>query len=244
MCTNAIVFIRFCPASKIDSRLSSFKLEDCKGVELPNYGVEGLFPNDDLAVGFIYDWKEILQNHGKGTYTIRVDFTIAGLSGGYELRKMDLRNYSFDNVKNSVRIYSEFNSYFEPDDIDFTGSNFKDTVRFNGFFGNREPETEVSNLIGKNREVEKVIRENLNKHTLRTDLIEIGMSNQLIDFHLLSQDVTKISDYNRFNHDYNILDKSVVLIDTPKVEYKEMDRRMLLTATFGDKKMQDRSFYR
>ena len=39
--------------------------------------------------------------------------------------------------------------------IDYTNSNHKDSIRFNGFFGNRTPNTEINNLITKGRKVEK-----------------------------------------------------------------------------------------
>jgi hypothetical protein len=228
----------------IETDTAAFSLEDCKGNIIPNLGEDAVFPNDNLAVGYIFDWKQILLAHGTGTYIIKVEFTIAGIAGGYTFRVLELKEYSLQSVKNSVRIYSKFNSYFQKDNIDFTDSNFKDSVRFNGFFGNREPGTEINNLIDKGRKVVKVTRENVNKYVLRTDPIEICMSKQLIDFHFLNEDSILISDHNRYNHDFQIFDKEVAITEEPKIEYIESDRRAKISATFGDRKLEDKSYYR
>lgn len=221
-----------------------FKLERCDGEELTSLGEAGVFPNDSLAIGYIFDWKQILTAYEEGKYNIKVEFNISGISGGFTVGSYELKRFSLYNSKNTVRIYSEFNSYYQKDNIDFTDSNFKDTVRFNGFFGNRNPETEINNLIDKGRSVVKVTRENLNKYTLETDPIEIGMTIQLLDKHFINEDIIRISDYNRYNHDYKIFDKEVILVDTPEVEYIYKDRRAKITAIFGDKTMRDKSYYR
>jgi hypothetical protein len=219
-------------------------MENCDGDVLTNYGDTGSFPNDDLAVGFIYDWNQILDNEGEGNYSIKVDYNIAGLTGDYIVSTYTLKKFNLQNSKDSVRIYSEFNSYYQKENIDFTDSNIKDTIRFNGFFGNREPDTQINNLIDKGRKVVKVTRENLNKYTLETDPLEIAMTKQIIDKHFINEDVIKFSDYNRFNHNYNIFDQEVSVTETPKIEYIYRDRRAKITAIFGDEVLKDKSYYR
>jgi len=143
-----------------------FTMEDCDENVVSNQGEDATFPNDNLAVGYIFDWQKILNTHGVGKYNIKVDFTIAGVTGDFIVGTYELKNFSFDNTRDTVRIYSEFNTYYQRDNVDFTESNFKDTVRFNGFFGHRQPKTEINNLIDKGRTVLKVTRENLNNYTL------------------------------------------------------------------------------
>jgi hypothetical protein len=227
-----------------DTDTAIFTMENCEGEIVSNQGETAIFPNDNLAVGYIFDWKKILNTHGVGIYSIKLNYTIAGIAGAHTVRVLQLKKFNRQNVKESVRIYSQFNSYFQKDNVDFTNSNFKDTVRFNGFFGFREPGTDVNNLIDKGRTVVKITRENVNKYTLNTDPIEICMSKQLIDFHLLNEDTLKISDYNRFNHDFQIHDKEVSLVDEPKIEYMEFDRRAKISVIFGDRKLEDKSYYR
>lgn len=222
----------------------TWTMEDCNGLVVSNQGEEAVFPNDETASGYIYDWNKILMVHGAGSYTIKVDYTIAGITGGHTVRTLDLKKFSIPNAKGSIRMYSEFNSYSLKENIDFTGSNFKDTIRTDGFFGSREPSTEINNIIDKSRNVLKVTRENLNKYTLETDPINIGMTKQMLDFHFLNEDVLLMSDFNRFNHDFQLFDIPIVLIDEPKIEYIKGDRRAKIIATFGDSKLLDKSYYR
>ena len=70
------------------------------------------------------------------------------------------------------------------------------------------------------------------------------MTKQILDFLLLNEDVLKISDHNRYNHDFQIFDKEVSLTDEAKIEYIDSDRRAKITIIFGDRKLQDKSYYR
>ena len=221
----------------------TFTIEDCAGVVLTNLGVVGIYPADSLAVGFIYDWKLILTTYGVGQYTVKVNYSISGITNAFTWGQYELKNYSIENAAGTVRILSNFNSYFQPTSIDFTNSNHIDSVRFNGFFGNREPKTDIVNYIDKGRTMVKATRENVNTYTLNSDPLESSITRRLLDFHLLSEDECFISDHNKYNHDYLILDKSVILQESAEVEYITKDRRALITATFGDRRKIDKSFY-
>ena len=142
-----------------------------------------------------------------------------------------------------MRIYSEPSSYSQKELIDYTNSNVKDSIRFKGFFGHRQPKTEINNLITKGRRVEKTTRENLNEYTLKTDPLEIVVTRRLIDFHFLNEDKLLITDHNAYNHDYNLFDKKVVLEESAELEYYERNRWAKLTAKFGDREKLDKSYY-
>jgi hypothetical protein len=201
------------------------------------------YPQDDLAFGFNFEWLQYLSTYGAGKYTISVSFTISGVVGGYDYGQYQLKDYSIYNAKNSVRVWSEPSTFSEKENIDYTNSNVKDCIRFNGFFGNRQPKTEINNLITKGRKVEKVTRENLNEYTLRTDPVEVAITRRLIDFHFLNEDILLITDHNSSNHDYHYFDKKVVLEETAEVEYIDRSRWAKITATFGDRKKLDKSYY-
>lgn len=213
------------------------------GVVIPNLGETATFPSDTLTVGYIYDWKQFLQTTGIGCYTIKCNFNIAGIEGSYMIGIYTLKNYSVASASNTVRVWSKFSSYSLSNDIDFTNSNFQDMIRFNGFFGNRTPETEISNLVSKGRKVEKVTRENLNKYELRTDPLNECRTKQLLDFHFLHEDSIYISDHNRSNHSYDYYDKPLVLVDSPTIDYTDGDRGAKITAYFGDKVLNKKSYY-
>lgn len=222
----------------------TFTIKKCgNDTPLTLYGDIGVFPEDNLVVGYIFDWRQYLINYGSGAYVISIDFTISGITGGYEFGQYELLNYSIANASGTVRCLSSFNSYYQKDLVDFTNSNFRDSIRFPGFFGNREPNTDVKNLITKGRTVEKSTRENVNMYTLRTNPIDIMISKDLIDLHLLNEDGCLFSDHNAYNHDYNIFDRPVVLEETIEVEYLTQDRAAKVTAKFGDRKKLDKSYY-
>ena len=212
-------------------------------VVLPNLGTVAVFPQDALAVGFIFEWKQYLTTYGVGCFIIKCQFTISGVDGEFKIGVYDLKPYSIDHASSTVRVLSKFKSYSLNNDIDFTDSNFEDSIRFNGFFGNRKPDTQINNLISKGRIVEKVTRENLNVYELRTDPINECKTKQLLDFHFLHEDEIYISDHNATNHSFNYFDKPLILNDTPEIEYVDGDRNAKITAVFGDKKLNNKSMY-
>ena len=222
----------------------TFTMEDSTGSVVSNQGFAGIFPNDNLAVGFMFEWQKVLNTHGAGCYTIKANFTIAGITGGFTIGVFDLRQYSIATAKRTVRIRSKFNTFYQKERLDFTNSNFEDTVRFKGFFGKRQPKTEINNLIGKDRKIEKSTRENLNEYTLETAPLDICITRQLIDFHLLNEDQCFATDHNASNHDYLLLDKPVVIKTTPELKYRNHNRLANIKATFGDRDLQDKNYYR
>jgi hypothetical protein len=225
-----------------NSDVVTFTIEQ-NGVVLSNLGTVAIFPQDNLTTGFIYDWKQYLTTYGSGCFIIKCQFTISGVDGEFTIGVYDLKPYSIDNASSTVRLLSKFKSYSLNNDVDFTNSNFEDSIRFNGFFGNRKPNTEINNLISKGRIVEKVTRENLNSYELRTDPLNECKTKQLLDFHLLHEDEIYISDHNATNHSYNYFDKPLVLTETPEIEYTDGDRNAKITAIFGDKTVNNKSMY-
>ena len=222
----------------------TFSIEDSAGNVLgANTGFSATFPNDPLASGYIFVWKDILTAHGADCYTVKANFTISGIQGSFTVGKYTLKEYSVENAKGTVRIYSSFNSYLLKNDIDYTDSDFVDSIRFNGFFGDRKPETEINNLVDKDRKIIKTNRENLNKYELRTDPIDINITRVLLDFHFLNEDSILISDHNLANHDYLIFDKPVSIPESSSIEYIYKSRLAKITATFGDRKLDSISYY-
>lgn len=236
------------------SDIVTFSIEKC-GITgaLVQYGLTPTYPEDELAVGFVWDWKQYLTDplYGVGKYTTRVDFTIAGEVGGYEIAKFELKEYSIESARSTVRLETRFNSKYQRVNIDFTNSDFFDMIRLKGFFGNREPQTEINQLITKGRVSQKITRENLNKFTLRTDPLGIQYTRRLLGdvkgkvagAHLIAGNEVFITDHSAFNHDYLLTNIPLVIDESPEVDYLELDRHAKLTATFGDRKKLDKSYF-
>ena len=221
----------------------NFTIEKC-GTDgaLSNLGDVATFAQDDLAVGFMFDWKQYLSTYGTGTYTIKVSFTISGIVGGYDWGVYDLKNFSIANAANTIRVRSKFNSYSMSENIDFSNSNCETTLRLNGYFGNLQNNTEIKQLITKGRVSQKTTRENLVQYELKTNPLLVMFTRRL-QFQLLNQDECYISDHNRTNHYYNLFDVSCVLDDSAEFTYRPGSRLADVKAIFGIKKKDQKSFY-
>jgi len=221
-----------------------FILEKCGTGVVSNEGYVPVFPNDPLAVGFVYEWQKVLLAHGVGEYTISVNFTIAGIQDLQCLHLIDLVRYSIFSARGTIRSWAEFDSFYVKQDIDFTDSDFRDSVRCNGYFGDRQPETEVNNLIGNKRRIEKTTRENLNVLTFRTDPVGICITRQLVDLHFLNEDRLLITDHNQSNHDYILLDKEMVVSESANFEYFDGSRLAKLSIALTERDLLDKSYFR
>lgn len=212
------------------------------GVIVTDYGVDVLFPNQDYIIGYEYNWKEILQNLDAGCYKIYIDFTIAGITGSMLFGTYNLQQFSIKKVQGTIRIATVFNEYSLKESVDFTDSNFRDTFRCYGFFGNRKPKTEINQLIDKGLISVKTTRENLWQYELMTEPMNFVHTSKLMDFYLLNEDSCLMSDYNAQNHSYQYLDFPCVL-DEMDAEYFENSRVAKVLAKFGDRIKKSKSQY-
>ena len=210
---------------------------------LPNLGTVITFPKEPLGVGFVYDWKQYLTTYGVGNYTIEVNWNISGASGVYVWGNYELINYSIERLNDTVRIWSEFNSYLLNINFNFTGSGFKDSIRCEGMFGFRKPNSQIKNLIDKGRKSIKTTRENLNSYDLICEPLNVEQSNRLVDFMLLNEDSCFISDHNQTNHSYDYLHFPVSVENIGELEYKPASRIAKLTSTLGDRTKIKKSMY-
>jgi hypothetical protein len=221
---------------------ATFKIKDCNNNILTNYGTVLSFPNDPLTKGFVYNWKQYLQTYGAGVYTISVDYSISGITGTLVFGAFNLQNYSLAKLDETIRLKSLFNSYSMEENIDFTGSNFVDTVRVAGYFGLMQPNVEVNNLIDKGRKMVKTTREYLRSYELTCEPLT-SCESPLILKHLLNEDGCFISDYNISNHSYLYNDFPVIVSGEINCEYPSNARLMRLKATFNDITKNKKSMY-
>jgi hypothetical protein len=137
----------------------------------------------------------------------------------------------------------KFNGKQQIDGIDFTASNVESSMRFFGFIGKRQPNTEIDNIIYSDRQMKRVIRENLNQYEITTDPSGECVIKPLVDLFLLSENEMWISDYNAHNHSYRYLDTPVIVEESSKIDYKDFSRLAVLTCIVSDKFKNQRTFY-
>lgn len=202
------------------------------------------FVNDSFSKYTTVDWYTIFATYGVGCYSIDIDYSISGITGNIICGEYKLFEFSNFVVDKTVRLKAVFNSNQSIEGIDFTNTNVVDTFRFKGYFGDRQPHTEIDNLIYSNRESKKVTRENINKYSLSTVPLKYnGYIDRIVDLYLLSENELYISDFNALNPTYNYLDLPVILSESPEIKYNDGIRKASLTATFNDKIKNSRSYY-
>ena len=189
-------------------------------------------------------WKDVLASDGAGCYTLVIEYNIAGIVGQVVWGEYQLMPYNLTNAMYTARVRAIFNSYFEKDDIDFTDTNMQGTLRFNGFIGKRQPNTEIDNLIYGDRQMKSVIRENLNNYLITTDPLDECIIKPLVDLYLLHENNLFISDYNFHNHSYFYQDLPVILEESAEITYYDWSRKASLSAKVGDKVKNDRNYYK
>jgi len=112
-----------------NSDIVTFKIKKCGTAGyLTNYGTDAIFPNEPLAVGFMFNWKDYLTNYGAGMYTIEVEFTISGVTGGYVIGNFHLMPYNTNLLDGSVRIRSHFSSYSIEEEFDSAATAASSTI--------------------------------------------------------------------------------------------------------------------
>jgi hypothetical protein len=189
-------------------------------------------------------WAEVLAADGPGCYDIKVNCNISGIALNFVWGHYTLKEYSIQNALKTARIRTIFNAYQEIESIDFTGSQVEDSIRFYGFIGNRQPNTEIDNIIYQTRELKSVIRENLNTYEIITDPTCEEHTTKLTDLYLLSENELYLSDYNAHNHSYKYEDLPAIVKESPEITYFDFSRQASLKCIVGDKFNNKRTFYK
>jgi hypothetical protein len=201
------------------------------------------FPNEENAYYSTVDWGQILSIFGQGNYSLGIAYDIAGVAGLLLWGDYRLLPYTIQNALKTARVRAIFNGKQTIDGIDFTNSNVESTHRFYGYIGNRQPNMEIDNIIYDNREMKRVIRENLNDYEIITDPEDECILRPLLELYLISENELFISDYNAHNHSYRYLDLPVIVSESPSVEYKDFSRKAVLKCKVADKFKNSRTFY-
>ena len=202
------------------------------------------FPFDNLAYYTTINWKDVLASDGVGCYELKVEYGISGIIGELSWGIYDLKEYSIQNAQNTARIRAVFNGYQEMQGINFTGADVQSTLRFYGYIGNRQPNMETDNIIYSNREMKRVMRENMNTYQIISDPAEECITRPMIDLYLLSENQLFISDYNAHNHSYRYEDLEVIVDESPEVTYFDFSRKAQVECQVSDKFKNKRTYYK
>jgi hypothetical protein len=229
---------------KLGDSLDTCTFQLFKGSALASYQPAPVqFPSDALAFYATIDWIDVLLSDGAGCYTFKASYNISGIQGSITIGNYRLKPYSIANALGTARVRCVFNGVQEADGINFTGSNVVSDIRFSGYIGNRQPNMQIDNIIYGNRELKRVIRENLYSYEIITDPLQECIIKPLTEVYLLSENELYISDYNAFNHTYSYQDTPAIVQESPEIEYYDFSRKAKLTCKVGDKFNNKRTYY-
>jgi hypothetical protein len=206
--------------------------------------IESAFVNEANAFYWTIPWIDVLNSDGIGCYHLEISYNIAGIQQAFTWGIYNLKPYSIQNALKTARVRVIFDSQQEIEGINFSGSQVEDSIRFFGYIGNRQPNTEIDNLIYQNREVKKVVRENLNTYEILVDPTCDDHIKKLTDLYLLSENQLFISDYNAHNPSYRYLDTPAIVQESPEIIYYDFSREAGLKCIVGDKFKNQRSYYK
>lgn len=201
------------------------------------------FPNQQYAYYTTINWSNVLLSDGEGCYELKLEYEISGIQGILSWGNYKLMTFSDQRAIGTARVKAVFNGYQESEEIDFTGANVVSTHRFYGFIGKQQPNTEIDNVIYANREMKRVIRENLNDYEILTDPLQECQIKPLVELYLLSENELFVSDYNDFNYSYKFQDLPVILSESAKLEYYDQSRLAKLSCKVADKYKNKRTYY-
>jgi len=201
------------------------------------------FPNEPNAYYSTIDWYQVLLQDGVGCYNFVIEFNISGITGLVNVGNFKLKQYTIQNALGTARIRAVFNGVQQSDGMDFTGANIVSDMRFYGYIGNRQPNMAIDNIIYGNREMKRVIRENLYSYSIETDPLDECIIKPITELYLLSENELYISDYNAHNHSYRYNDLPVIVNKSPEIEYYEFSRKAQLSCEVTDKFKDKRTFY-
>ena len=201
------------------------------------------FVNEPFSFYTTINWGDVITSDGVGCYTIEIAYSISGVLGTLTWGTYQLQAYSIQNALNTARVRAIFDGQQQVEQMNFSGSEIESTFRFFGYIGNRQPNTEVDNIIYSNREMKRVIRENLNTYEVITDPSDECITRPLLDLFFLSENQLFISDYNAHNHSYRYQDLPVIVSESPEVEYYDFSRKAKLSCKVSDKFKNKRTYY-
>lgn len=200
----------------------------------------GTFQSQPNLKTFKLEWSKVLSL-GEGSYTIRKDINIAGITYVEDKRTFNLKEFSYEKADKTIRIEINMNGYLENIDVDFYGVNYQTTLRIGGFFGRKEPKFEKDNIVYKNKKVKQISLKKTNEYLLQTELLPSCITNLIFNFFIFADEFF-VSDYNIINHDYDFKNKAVTLEKNNGTKYYVENRKARINLSFTDRYANENKF--
>jgi len=199
------------------------------------HGIEYAFGGSeqpDLSY-FKVEWDKILSTLGEDIYTIRKELSIAGVSVNVDTPvSYDLRQFSQKVADNTVRIDWNLDGKLVKIDTDFKDTNYTNSVRLSGFFGDRQAKIEQDNVTYSSKKglsyfQDQITMTNNYEYIFNAYNIPECVARPLYEEGIFGNEFF-ISDYNLNNHSYFYELLPVILVDDNGSEYQVRSFLLLL----------------
>jgi len=200
----------------------------------------GDFTYEPDVIAYQVAWRLVLNVIGAGCYSFKRVVTEFGVDTTFYSCCYDVQEFTTDLAEGTVRVETVMNGYLKDLDINYKGINWGSHLRFEGFFGNRQPKYDQTVIINTNEE------QNLNQQDLTSEYFLSSkivphkcITAPLYDYYLRGSELY-ISDYNRHNHSYDYKSFPVFLGDVENVKYLERNRGAVVSVRFTEKQLSRR----
>lgn len=183
---------------------------------------------------FVLEWRKVLIDLGVGVYKVVKRQNVVGIDVEQEYLVYNLYEYSTSKADKTFRMDVTMKGLLDKYNVDFTGSDFKTSIRVGGFFGRGDFSLEEDNLIDRNYVKNQISIKQTNQYKLQTDLVPYCITREIKDFMLLSDDI-KMNDYNLNNHSYEYKSFPVKFDNNEGTGYFAESRKAILNLVFNDK---------
>lgn len=225
----------------------SFEVHGSDGQPVAGYVVEvSEFPNQAGAFYTTVKWIDILNLAGPDCYSIVVTYGIGGYNGSFVWGQYELKPYTIENALGTARLRVVLNLNQTIENINFTGSNVQDCIRFRGQIDKDQPNTEIKNLTYRDRTVKTIVNELLQTYLITTDPYTDEVLNKFEKLYLLSGNEIFLTDHNAHSNSYEILDVPASMIEGESPEREKIEkysRQQVFTCKLGDRNINKRTFY-
>ena len=188
---------------------------------------------------YIVEWRKVLTLLGAGTYQIKKEVDIAGISVDIFSNTYTLKPFSIDTADKTIRLDSYMDGKLIDIETDFKGTGYKTSVRLRGFFGRNERSFEQDNIA--QRDYNLVQNTMSSKSTYQFQGLQIPecITEEIWNFMIFGNELV-ISDYNKNNHSYKYELIPVVLEDNSGTEFFVLDRPVNINLQFTDRRQNSR----
>lgn len=188
---------------------------------------------------YIVDWRKVLILLGAGTYQIKKELDIVGISVDVFSNTFTLKPFSIDKADNTVRIDSVMDGKLINIDTDFKGTGYKTSLRLRGYFGRNERTFEQDNIAQRDYNLIQNTMSSKSSYQFQGLQIPECITVELWNFVLFGNELF-ISDYNKNNHSYKYELIPVVLEDNTGTEFFVLDRAVNVNLKFTDRRENNR----